>query len=74
MCKYCQDLYSQLIRVTDGSQVIELSLLRYVDSQDRIAKNVLDLSLSCKIGDAEYEVKDKEIRIKYCPFCGEKLI
>lgn len=73
MCKYCQDLYSQLIRVTDGSQVIELSLLRCADSQDRIVKNVLDLSLSCKIGDAEYAVKDKEIRIKYCPFCGEKL-
>lgn len=74
MCKYCQDFYSQLIRVTDGSQAIELSFLRYVDSQDRIAKNVLDLSLFCKIGDTEYEVKDKEIRIKYCPFCGEKLI
>ena len=73
MCKYCQDLYSQLIRVTDGSQVIELSLLQCVDSQDRIVKNVLDLSLSCKIGEAGYTVKDKEIRIKYCPFCGEKL-
>ena len=73
MCKYCQDFYSKLIRVTDGSQAIELSFLRYVDSQDRIAKNVLDLGLSCKIDDAEYIVKDKEIRIKYCPFCGEKL-
>lgn len=70
MCKYCQDNYSELLRITDGSQVIELSFMRY----HNIKKCALNVGLSCKIGEGEYGVKEKEIKIKYCPFCGEKLI
>lgn len=75
MCKYCQDNYSDLLRITDGSQGIELSFLRYISAQDHITKkHTLNVGLSCKIGDGEYGVKDKEIKIKYCPFCGGKLV
>lgn len=75
MCKYCQDNYSELLRITDGSQVIELSFMRFISAQDhKVKKHVLNVGLSCKIGDGEYGVKDKEIKIKYCPFCGEKLV
>lgn len=81
MCKYCKmtqergnektnDLVS-IVKIKDGSQLIDLSLNRYISDKSRSNELVLDLSYI--IDNAVYTVKTKEIKIKYCPFCGEEL-
>lgn len=81
MCKYCKltqergnektnDVIS-IGKIKDGSQLLDLSLNRYISDKSR--SNELILDLSCVIGDAVYNVKIKEIKIKYYPFCGEEL-
>lgn len=60
-------------RIKDGSQIIDLYLNRYIIEKDNVRKNNLVLDLSFDLDGNEFIVKDKYIKIKYCPFCGEEL-
>ena len=86
MCKYCKlETFNETIgekgnwnpvlgTLKDGSRVIQLSLNRYLVEKDEIHRNELVID-NCVVGVTEnYEsLSEKRIKIKYCPFCGEKL-
>lgn len=85
MCKYC-DLkeigdkefvndvnLSSIVSIKDGSHVSELYLNRYVLDSDNIHRSTLILETGVKLYDGYHTIKTKELKIKYCPFCGEKL-
>lgn len=81
MCKYCKmeelnkgELFNgnqSIIRIKDGSQVIEVNLNRY--QYDGRRDNHLILDTLVAIDNELLQVKSKHIKIKYCPFCGEEL-
>ena len=81
MCKYCKfrsviadgkDNEVQLIsKLKDGSQVFELKLFRYEDDNEKLAELIIEESVDSESG--LVYVKQKTIKIKYCPFCGEEL-
>ena len=87
MCKYCKISYSigcredttlrTIATIRDGSQRFMLDLFRDITKDengiedDRVAQ--LLVSYDIKLGDHFESVKQVEINIKYCPFCGEKL-
>lgn len=84
MCKYCklQNVNEQLGEFTtdmviselkDGCQIFEVILNRYIVEKRDIHRSSLMLELSVDLGDSVYTVKTKNIKIKYCPFCGEEL-
>ena len=84
MCKYCKvrvfsEKYGEkignnmILRNVDGSQVSEVYLNRYIVESDDISKASISIDISVKLDDAKYLIKTKEIKIKYCPFCGEEL-
>lgn len=81
MCKYCKmeelnkgefsNGNQSIIRIKDGSQVIEANLNRYQCDGHR--DNHLILDTLVVINNELIPVKSKRIKIKYCPFCGEEL-
>lgn len=82
MCRYCKletigegerrNNLTRMIRIKDGSEVIELYLARYnTDDGMHISELVVDQAVNTDAGCCT--VHDKSISIKYCPFCGEKL-
>ena len=83
MCKYCElstctdieqtNNYETIALLKDGSTVLELCLGRYIVPSEKIHRNQLMLSEHVSIGDSLYNIKEKAIKIKYCPFCGEEL-
>lgn len=85
MCKYCElktlnkeigekSNNSKLIgELKDGSQVFGAYFNCYAVERDDIHRNQLSLELGVKDGDYVISLAVKNIRIKYCPFCGEKL-
>ena len=85
MCKYCKltvcnktigeetNRDGLIISVKDGSQIIDCSISRDICESENFRSNHLMLDLSVKIDSFVYPVKSKAIKIKYCPFCGEKL-
>lgn len=64
---------NMILRNVDGSHVSEVYLNRYIVESDDINKASISIDISVKLDDAEYFIKTKEIKIKYCPFCGEEL-
>ena len=84
MCKYCKLDYIEetgeklngnvtIKEMKDGSQILGLSMNRYIDPDCDIHTSELIIDMSVVINDLAYTVKDKHIKIKYCPFCGEEL-
>lgn len=81
MCKYCELKQSggneqtndtiSIMSIKDGSQLFDLFMNRCISERKR--SNELILDLSCLLNGSAYNVKTKAIKIKYCPFCGEKL-
>lgn len=84
-CKYCKTVTvnedlgertngcNKVISLIDGSTVLELQLNRYiVESQDKHDGELI-LEHAVKIDGSVFTVKQKSIKIKYCPFCGEEL-
>ena len=47
--------------------------LTILDEEADIHRASLILDLEVKLGDGEYTLKNKEVNIKYCPFCGKEL-
>lgn len=85
MCKYC-DLVEignnefsnnlgdgTILSIKDGSRVTDVFLNRYIVGKNRTNKSALVMDSAVKVGEAYYTIKSKEVKIKYCPFCGEKL-
>ena len=85
MCKYCNfdesistdyELITNndILLIKDGSEIINVTLFRNVSKnrKSRMAELYLGKSMVHKDG-GSYPVKEKIIKIKYCPFCGEKL-
>ena len=87
MCKFCKlKLENEYIgeyttnetigKIEDGSQIFEVSLNRYIVEDDNTHSAELVLNYGVRVNkrcDDVYAVSDTEIKIKYCPFCGEKL-
>ena len=84
MCKYCKLEHIEetgeklngnvLIKeLKDGSHILGLFMNRYIDADSDIYHRELIIDMSVVINDLAYTVKDKHIKIKYCPFCGEEL-
>ena len=84
MCKYCKvEVFSEkygektgnnmILRNVDGSRVDEVYLNRHIVETEGNHDTSISIDISVKLDDAEYLIKTKEIRIKYCPFCGEEL-
>ena len=84
MCKYCEftnvnDRIGEKIndeavitQIREGRHSFELYMRRYQTS-DGYEENELILEESFKITDVPDHVTSKHVKIKYCPFCGEKL-
>ena len=86
MCKYCKlVVFNEEIgekgnwdpiigRLRDGSRLIEISLNRYLVETEGIYRNELVID-NCVVGVTgnQESLSEKRIKIKYCPFCGEKL-
>lgn len=82
MCKYCkleeegnnEYVTSQTIKtIKDGSQIFEAYIFRDKHEPSNTDSSVLGISLSYEDDNGCYTLKTKEIKIKYCPFCGEEL-
>lgn len=86
MCKYCELTeiskgefrnernLDPIIRVKDGSQIMSVYLNRYIAENDKVHNSSIELVQDVELNlYGVYQVKSKTIKIKYCPFCGEKL-
>lgn len=83
MCRYCEMIETgvpgektnniSIGQLVDGSQIFEVWLYRYIDEESDERTNELILDMSIVSGTKVYDLKDKHIKIKYCPFCGEEL-
>ena len=84
MCKHCKvrvfsEKYGEkignniILRNVDGSRVDEVYLNRHIVETEGYHDASISIDISVKLDDTEYLIKEKEIKIKYCPFCGEEL-
>ena len=84
MCKHCKvrvfsEKYGEkignnmILRNVDGSHISEVYLNRHIVESDDISEASISIDISVKLDDSKYLIKEKEIKIKYCPFCGEEL-
>ena len=84
MCEHCKvrvfsEKYGEkignnmILRNVDGSRISEVYLNRHIVESDDISEASISIDISEKLDDAEYLIKTKEIKIKYCTFCGEEL-
>lgn len=85
MCKYCKvrvfsETYGEkignnmILRNVDGSNISEVYLNRHIVESEGYHDASISIDISLKLDDTtEYLIKEKEIKIKYCPFCGEEL-
>lgn len=85
MCKYCKlteadnsigeqtTEWGDLVTLKDGSLVASMYLFRDIIDPLNERTNELGIDLSFKVGESLYPIKCKNIKIKYCPFCGEEL-
>ena len=87
MCRFCKannvnestgemdNGVKTLLELKDGSQIFDLYLFRYKESNDDAWENSLVLNYGIiKPNKHVYTVKEKRIDIMYCPFCGEELV
>lgn len=84
MCEHCKvEVFSEkygekignnmILRNVDGSHISDVYLNRHIVESDDISEASISIDISVKLDDAEYLIKTNEIKIKYCPFCGEEL-
>lgn len=84
MCKFCklttlnEDVGEKgagrrLARIKDGRQIFDLYLNRYVVEDAGIHNSQLIIDLNIELDEGEYAVENKQVDIKYCPFCGKEL-
>lgn len=85
MCKYCKfttqndDLGEKtnggvtIGQIKDGSQIFDVCLYRYSIKDANYRETSLIVTLYVDAMGERYDVKEKHIKIKYCPFCGEEL-
>lgn len=84
MCEHCKvrvfsEKYGEkignnmILRNVDGSHISDVYLNRHIVESDDISEASISIDISVKLDDSEYLIKEKEIKIKYCPFCGEEL-
>ena len=85
MCKYCEFDESistnhesvtnnDIMLIKDGSELIHVTIFRSVSKKGKSRTAELYLGKSAIHRDGgEYPIKEKVLKIKYCPFCGEKL-
>ena len=82
MCKYCKfeeertgDLYGDNLIgfIKEGHIGVYVSLERYAETKNSKFNNKIRLDEVVDLDSGSYSIKSKEIKIKYCPFCGEKL-
>jgi hypothetical protein len=81
MCKHCKFTYvddherrndlKPVVSIRNGSYVSEVYIHRY--HCDDGSSNELELEESVILNDGLHLVTSKCIKIRYCPFCGEKL-
>jgi hypothetical protein len=81
MCKYCKFTYvsnlektnncRKVMSIRDGARLSEVFINRY--QTDTESNNEIILDESIVLSEGAYTVKEKHIKITYCPFCGEKL-
>lgn len=84
MCKYCEECTKEPIieeietdyemaRIENGVSIYETSMHTYAEGDYKSAS--IDIWHSVRLDDgAEYVVKEHNIKINYCPFCGRKLV
>lgn len=84
MCKWCDLKPENVDRgeysngcpkikvLKDGSQEFALFINRWI-ANDEPGNRYLILDLATTINGDCYSVKETKVKIKYCPFCGEKL-
>ena len=82
MCKHCDFTYAsdrenitgrpiKMLNLTD-CRYVELELWRY--KCDNYSENKLLIEYGVKVPCApKHMIKYADVKIKYCPFCGEKL-
>lgn len=85
MCKYCElefipetgEMTNNVVTIMtmkDGNRIIDLWMNRYIDEESDVRNNELIINDGVVILDGDvYSVNEQHIKIKYCPFCGEKL-
>ena len=83
MCKHCKvEVFSEkygektgnnmILRNVDGSRVDDVHLNRHIVETEEYHDASISIDISVKLDYAECLIKTKEIKIKYCPFCGEE--
>ncbi len=84
MCRYCDLIETGVGQektndnviigtVRDGSQIFDLTLFRYIDEENNERYNELILEISVDVRGHVYPLKQENIKINYCPFCGKEL-
>lgn len=84
MCNYCKletlieeigerAAHQRIAQVKDGHQISALYLHRYIVEEDNIYRSSLIVEVAVELSDGIHMIKEEEIPIKYCPFCGEEL-
>lgn len=85
MCKFCNLMTlngeigertngcMQIAKIKDGTWEVDVCLNRYVVESEHIHESSLILGTYATIRGTQYSVKEKLVKIKYCPFCGEEL-
>lgn len=85
MCKYCKlktlnkevgeksNEVKLITRLVDGCQEFNVYLNRYIIEEDNINRAAMILDLDVRFDGNLFTLKEKQIDIKYCPFCGEEL-
>ena len=59
--------------IKEGCIGVYVTLKRYAETKNSEFNNRIGLEELVDLDGSSYMVKNKEIKIKYCPFCGEKL-
>jgi hypothetical protein len=62
-----------IVNIENGSHLIQLCLNRYISEPDDIDDSVLYIEFGVNSDEGIYTIDEAEIKIKYCPFCGEEL-
>ena len=85
MCKFCKlktlnEEYGEksneckrIMHLVNGCQEFNVYLNRYIVEEDNVNRAAMILDLDVCFDDSLLTLKEKQINIKYCPFCGEEL-
>lgn len=85
MCKYCETRIcndrlgektndcATIGTIKDGSQEFDVCMNVYIVESEKIHRSELLLYLFANNRQTTLKLKEKSIKIKYCPFCGREL-